>query len=353
MYKPSPFLAPLLFVPGLIFEALVRGRNLSYSAGLLSSRRLHRPVISVGNLTLGGSGKTPLVIHVARTLTKLGHIPAALSRGYGRRSLAESHVLPPGNDVLFLAYNLGDEPALIRRYVPEIWLGISMDRYSIGREIEERCPKVIFVLDDGFQHRQLSRDMDIVVIDRSQPFLRDHVFPRGTLREPLSGLRRCQAVILNGISSAPDHDLIKRAIQKVIPHNHIFSCTQRIDSLVPFTIWNNPAAEEVPSAKCSCAYLAAALGNPERFRNDVEKLEISIVGSRFFRDHHRLTHQNWQNCIKEAGRRGAEAIIITEKDAVKILEPPDFPLLVAIQSTLINRPAEFEQLLAEAIREAP
>jgi len=352
MYKPSPFLAPLLFVPGLIFETVIRVRNLTYSAGLRSARSLTRPVISVGNLTLGGSGKTPLVIYVAQTLRNLGHTPAVLSRGYARRSLAISHVLPPGEEVPSPACVLGDEPALMRRRVPEIWLGISPDRYAIGREILVRCPGVIFVLDDGFQRRRLRRDHDIVIIDRTQPLLRNHLFPRGSLREPLSGLCRAHAVVLNGTPETSDSNSIEKAIREISPRIRIFHCIQRIVSLMPFAIWNARESGNVSSVQCTTAWLAAALGNPARFLKDVEDLGIRVAGSRFFRDHHRLTRKDWHRCIESARRCNAEAVIITEKDAIKIVEPPDFPLLVAVQSTLIDQPGEFEQMLREAVGDA-
>ena len=352
MYKPSPLLAPLLFVPGLIFETVIRLRNLCYSAGLRSLLSLPRPVISVGNITLGGTGKTPLVIYVARTLRNLGHAPAVLSRGYGRRFLAVSRVLPPGEEIPSAAYNLGDEPALIRRCVPEIWLGISPNRYAIGRDVMGRRSEVVFVLDDAFQHRRLRRDLDIVVIDRTQPLLRNHIFPLGSLRESLSGLRRAHAVVLNGSQETADANSIENAILEISPRIRIFHCIQKIGLLVPFAMWNSRESGEVASLETTAALLVAALGNPARFLNDVEDLGIRVAGSCFFRDHHCLSRQDWHKCIEGARRAGTEAIIITEKDAIKIVEPPDFPLLVAIQSTFIDQPAEFEQMLREAAGDA-
>lgn len=327
-------------------------RNLTYSAGLRSARSLARPVISVGNLTLGGSGKTPLVIHVTKTLQNLGYTPAVLTRGYGRRSIVLSRVLPPGEEVSSPACDLGDEPALMRRRIPEIWLGISPDRYAIGRGILERCPEVVFVLDDGFQHRRLRRDCDIVIIDRTQPLLSNHQFPRGSLREPLSGLRRAHAVVLNGTPETSGSDFIEKVILEISPRIRIFHCIQRIVSLMPFAIWNGHESGNLSSVQCATALLAAALGNPARFLKDVGDLGIRVLDSRFFRDHHRLTREDWHRCIESARRCGAEAIIITEKDAIKIFEPPDFPLLVAVQSTFIDEPGEFERTLRDAIRDA-
>ncbi len=350
MYKPSPLLAPVVFVPGVLYEAAVRLRNLSYSSGLLTQARLPRPVVSIGNLTLGGSGKTPLVILIAQLVLKLGYPAAVLTRGYGRRSHVRSYILPPGITIERPAVESGDEPALVRRYAPGTWLGISSDRLSSGRVIFGRSADVIFLLDDGFQHRQLFRDLDIVVIDQTQPLLSNHVFPRGSLREPLSGLRRCDAVVLNGTSA--EADLIVRAIRETNRHALILRCLQKIRRLVPLLAWNDSGPGEVPTIGCSKAFLIAALGNPDRFRKNVEETGIKAVGCSFFRDHHQLTPDEWRDCIRQARRCGAEAAIITEKDAIKIMEPPDFPLLVAIQSTEIDRPTELEQLLVKVIRGA-
>ncbi len=352
MYRPSPLLAPLLFVPGLLFEALVRARNLSYAKGILTPRRLPRPVISIGNLTLGGSGKTPLVIHAAKVLVKFGCVPALLSRGHGRQSPSESLILRPGELVSSPAFTLGDEPALIRRHVPGIWLGISSDRHSAGLGIAAQCPDAAFLLDDGLQHRRLHRDLDLVVIDRCQPHLRNHVFPRGSLREPFSELRRCGMALINGTAGTCGEDDVEAAVMGTIACDKIFRCIQKIEALVPFPEWDNPSSSELRGARCDTAFLAAALGNPIRFLRDVESLGIHVSGSRFFRDHHRLGVKEWRQCVREAERGSAEAIIITEKDAIKVVEKPDFPLLVAVQSTLIDRQSEFEQTILHSLGKA-
>ncbi len=353
MYKPPPLLAPLLFIPALMFEAVVRLRDLAYSEGILSPIRLPRPVISIGNLTLGGSGKTPLVIHAARAILGLGHPAAILSRGYGRAAADDEQILPPGHQIPLPAINLGDEPALLRRRVPEAWLGVSPHRHALGREIAKRCPEAVFILDDGFQHQQLHRDLDIVVVDQIQPLLSNHLFPWGSLREPLSGLRRCHAIVLNRTSSAREAQWIESALRRIHPLAAILQCVQKIDRLVPFSVWNESASEDASVVPWRKAFLVAGLGNPERFRKNVHDMGIEAAGFHFFRDHHRLTREDWDDCVRQARRCAAEAIIISEKDAVKVTESPAFPLLVAVQSTGFDRPVEFEQLLLKTIRGIP
>lgn len=339
----------MIFIPGLAFEALIRARNGLYAAALLPRRRLPEPVISVGNITMGGAGKTPLVIYVAQTLAKLGFNPAVLSRGYGRIEPNRSHILSPGEKVLSPARILGDEPALIRRHIPSAWMGISKNRFLAGNLIAKQQQRTAFILDDGFQHRGLHRDLDIVIIDSSQLLGSNRVFPRGTLREPLSGLRRCHIVIINGARDEEDTDSVVAEIRRYHPKVTLFHCKQRIRSLVPFSAWKDDAGSQ--TAPAQSAYLVTALGNPKRFERDIRELGIVIRGSKFYPDHYWPKPNDWIACIEEARSKDASAVIITEKDAVKISHPPNFPLLVSIQSTEVSDAKEFERVLKNCAEE--
>jgi tetraacyldisaccharide 4'-kinase len=346
--KRSLLWSPLLFVPGLLFEGLVRARNRTYDARLLPQFRLPHPVISIGNLTVGGSGKTPLVIHVAQTVCRMGGIPVLLSRGYGT-ALKAPVILPPGEGVCFPAQILGDEPAVVRRHEPRLWLGISPDRHAAGLRISQPGAAMLFILDDGFQHRRLKRDLDLLVIDRTQPLAQNRMVPRGTLREPLSGLRRADLVVINGQHIGGSYDPIEAAIREIKPNVVVFHCTQQIKRLVPFDEWQGKNTAAEPFQDCVGAFLVAAIGNPERFRWDVQTLGIQIKGARFFRDHSRLRPSQWLSCAREARASGAGALITTEKDAIKISHALDFPLYVAVQSTQLAEQSKLEQMLRKMI----
>jgi tetraacyldisaccharide 4'-kinase len=349
MNRIPPVLAPALYVPGLLFELVVRARNGLYGASLLPRHRLDAPVISIGNITMGGTGKTPFVIHVAQTLSTLGFVPAILTRGYGRRGSGESHILAPGDKAD--ASTVGDEPALIRRHLSSAWMGVSKNRSLTGNILSKRGTGIVFVLDDGFQHRKVRRDLDIVMVDSTQPLASNRVFPRGTLREPVSGLNRCDIVVINDSGEPGKSDAIKTEIERLNIRSKIFRCTQRIRALVHFPSWKSmesPAGElRLPAG----AYLISALGNPERFRHDVRRLGIEITGAKWFPDHHQLRDRDWQDCIQEARRTGAEVLITTEKDAVKTGRTLDFPLLVAIQSTTVAEAGAFELALKKCLEE--
>ena len=302
----------------------------------------------VGNLTLGGTGKTPMVLYIARLLRAHGYEPAVLTRGYGRANAGTTRILPPGAHPLPDA-DPGDEPAVMLRHLPYAWMGISKDRIRAGQAIAKRAPRPVFILDDGFQHRRLHRDLDLVMVDRSQPLGRNRVFPRGTLREPAPGLERCHAVMLNGPMDDPGGGLHEEEIRKFAPGAAVFRARQTIDALIPFDAWR--AMEMRPcGSRPRRACLAAAVGNPQRFRRDIELLGIEVPGVRFFRDHYRLQDADWRACAAEARNRGADALIITEKDAVKCGRAPDFPLWVAGQATGVSDAGAFEEMLLRCVQ---
>jgi tetraacyldisaccharide 4'-kinase len=350
MYRIPRALDPLLFLPGAAFEAMVRARSRFYSAGILSRHRLPRPAVSIGNITLGGSGKTPLVIYAAQVLIKLGFIPAVLTRGYGRRNSDKLLIVSPTRELPSPESILGDEPALVRRRVPSAWLGVSKDRRAAAEEIAGRAQGIVFVLDDGFQHQKVYRDLDIAIVDRTQHLMANHIFPRGTLREPVSHLRRCHAVVINGIQGPGEQDLTESAIRSLHVNAPLFHCDQKIKLLVPFSQWSK-GEEDWRGPYPRSALVVAAIGNPERFRRDVVRLGIEVCGSRFFADHHRINSKEWLACREQADAGAADAIITTEKDAMKIEQPPDFPLLVSVQATEMSEADRFELLLKNSIEE--
>ena len=343
MLRTPAGLSPVTFIPGLLYEALIRARNGLYSAELLRPKHLSAPVISIGNMTMGGTGKTPLVIHVAQTLVRLGFQPAILSRGYGRTEPGQDRRIEPEDRISSPAKTLGDEPALIRRHVPSASLGISSNRFHMGNRMERTGNRLVFILDDGFQHRQLSRDLDIVILDSSQSLVSDRVIPRGTLREPLSGLKRCHIVVINQSRSEPGNAEVRREAKRHNPNAEFFGCTQTIKTLTPFHVWAE--GKESRPAQAQSAFLIAAVGNPERFKRDIRALGIEVKGAKFFRDHYWLKPGDWNSCIEAARSNGADSIILTEKDAIKISSPPEFPLLVAVQSTEISDEEGFERIL--------
>ena len=345
MYRPPRLISPLLLPPSLAFGAMIRLKNRLYSCGLMRPQRLIRPVISVGNITLGGAGKTPLVIFLAGLLTRMSAIPALLTRGYGRSNPGQVHLLAPMAQTPAGPSDLGDEPALIRRHRPEIWLGISSNRFGAGNEILRKQPRAVFLLDDGFQHHQLGRDLDVVIIDPGQPLRRNHLFPAGSLREPLSSLRRAHVIVINGESTDECADSAASVVREIAPRVRLFYCAQKIASFAPYHQWKQGSSAGTQSLKDRPAFLVSAIGSPQRFERDVAEMGVMIRGSSFYRDHYTLRPADWFASTAEARRRAAEVIIVTEKDAIKMAHVPDIPLFVAVQSVEMAEVEELERMI--------
>jgi tetraacyldisaccharide 4'-kinase len=309
-------------------------------------------------------------------LGSAGYDIAILSRGYGRTDAKQTIVLPPESTpesteagATSAAAVLGDEPALLRRRLPGAWMGVSANRFEAGSTILRESPRAVFILDDGFQHRGLFRNLDIVMVSGTAAAARQpgagRMIPYGALREPLSGLRRARVVIINsdgdgdggggGADVGSDGDdaakAVERNLRRFAPESVFFHCTQHIKHLISFDRWLNPqwqvGSVETPAPKS--VFLVAAIGDPERFERDAERLGIAVVGRRFFRDHDAISASEWNDCAIEARMEDADAIVVTEKDAVKIAAAPDFPLLVAVQTTELREAARFKEILRSCI----
>jgi tetraacyldisaccharide 4'-kinase len=271
----------------ILYGAAVGARNALYSRGVLPARRLEQPVISVGNLSVGGSGKTPFVLLLGELLKLRGIAFDVLSRGYGRRTRGVAVVDPGG-----ASRDFGDEPLLIARKlrVPVI---VGEERFAAGRLAEERfsSPIRLHLLDDGFQHRALARDFDIVLVTLEDAH--DCLLPAGRLREPLSALARADAVVLTG--GAPedmfplDGKLVWRA------HRTLAPC-------------DLPAH---PVAFCGIA-------RPRNFFVQLRNAGIDLAAEATFRDHHQYTEKDVRELMAMATRSEADGFVTTEKDAVNL-----------------------------------
>jgi tetraacyldisaccharide 4'-kinase len=309
-------------------------------------RKLDVPVISVGNLTMGGTGKTPCVLRLAELLNQRGHRPGILTRGYGRSSPHQYVAVAPGGTV---AVQLsGDEPQIfVRSRLAAV--GIGTDRFEAGARLLREIGAGVLVLDDGFQHWKLARDMDIVLIDGLDPFGGGDVFPLGRLREPVDGLARADAVVItrsghSDLAAAIEHEVrrwnrrapVFRAM--VEPHAWVEHSTGR-----RLNVALNPFAR---------AGVFCGLGNPESFRRTLQAMGVDVAEWIDFDDHHRYRPQELRHIAHQMASRGATALVTTEKDAVNLCEACDeliapLPLYwLQIQMRIEGE----EQLMAEVER---
>ncbi len=296
-----------------VYGAVVRTRAAAYRHGILHRATLDVPVVSVGNLSFGGTGKTPMVIALARDLIRRGRRPAILTRGYGRSDRAPVVLLGP--DPVASAAQAGDEPLEIARQLPGVPVIVDANRIRGGREAIRHHADIV-LLDDGFQHLKLARDLDLVLADASDPWGGGHLPPIGRLREPLTALRRANALIVTKLN--PDNEELA---------NIAATLDRRGVDLPVFGArlepvrWVTPRGEQPPGAIAGRRVAAfAGIGRPQGFVATLERLGAVIAATFWRPDHHRWTAGEVNRIVEQAGREGAIPVT-TSKDAVKL--PPD------------------------------
>jgi tetraacyldisaccharide 4'-kinase len=327
----------LLWPLGMIYGGLMRLRAALYEHGLLPSRRLAGTVISVGNLTVGGTGKTPMVLWIAERLVAEGRRPAILTRGY--RGLG-------GGDSC--AQTTADEVALLRqRLNGRAQVGVGKDRYKNGLALSKNGAEW-FILDDGFQHLGLERDADIVLLDGTDPIGGGAILPAGRLREPRSGLSRADIVILTRISHAPALETLIRRFTSA----PIFYAQARLESIVrvPSMIEGLPESER----RRRKFFAFCGIGNPAAFFDDLTTWDLPVVGHRRFADHHRYSGAEIRNLDSEAAAAGADALVCTEKDVFNLPSSLDsvLPVYACRIRLAINDEAAFWTAVRAAVRRA-
>ncbi len=275
------------------------------------ARRLDTPVVSVGAISMGGAGKTPMVDHLAGRLSEMGHHPAILTRGYRRRSIAPSILVEAGEDapVSFT----GDE-AQIFVQSGYAHAGIGADRFETGRLLEEKYRPDIFLLDDGFQHTRLRRDLDLVLIDALNPFAGGAVFPLGALREPMSALARAGAFVI--MRAAPDREYagLVRRLRAFNPGAPIFRARLEHRCWVDYRS-RQPHDSLSPPVTAFCG-----LANPASFWGTLRTLHVAPVFHWAFADHHHYTCAEIQRLADQAKMHGSNILLTTEKDAMNLPE---------------------------------
>lgn len=299
-----------LILPPLsvLYGAVTRTRLSLYRRGTLPSFKLDRPVISVGNITTGGTGKTPLVEWIARTVAAKGKRVCILTRGYGRDNPDRRVVVSDGNTVLATPSEAGDEPFLLATNLLGVAAVIAdADRVAAGRHAIAQFDTDCFVLDDGFQHLRLKRDLNIVTIDATNPFGGGHLLPYGRLREPLSGLSRADGVVITRTDQASDVPALTDKLRRLTNDASIFHLRMRVKRLRKLT--HGP--EKVPTPVAAFC----AIGNPHSF---FAQLTHDVALSKSFPDHHRYTQRDIDSLTEDARRAGARSLITTAKDAVKL-----------------------------------
>lgn len=317
-WSPTPSVADgLLGAPLLLAEGLFRAgafvRGALYDAAVLPAARAGVPVVSVGNLAVGGAGKTPVVLAIAGRLLDAGRRPAVLSRGYGA-TRGDDRVVSDGDEVLLGAAEGGDEPVLLARRLPGLRVLCGPDRARLaGRAVASGAD--VLLLDDGFQHRRLGRDLDVVVLDASNPWGNGHCLPFGPNREPRSALRRAGLVWLSHADRATTSGL--EALRELAMRETGRAPVEARHA--PRDLADGRLGRSFPLSGLAGRRVGLLTGvaRPGSVRRTVEELGAEVVATFEFPDHRRFTEGEVGAALEAAGRAGADLLVTTEKDAVR------------------------------------
>lgn len=333
------------------FRAGAALRNGLYDAGLLRSIRAAVPVVSLGNVAVGGAGKTPAAIAVARRLLARGLRVAVLSRGYGA-TRGDARVVSDGARVLLSAAEAGDEPALIARRLPGVAVLCGPRRADLARTAVEVFGAGALVLDDGFQHRALARDLDVAVLDAASPFGNGRLLPAGPLREGRSALRRADLVWLSRVDQADD-----AAVSALRSLAREASGRDAVESRhAPVDVLDGALARSFGRGALEGrrVLLLAGIARPEGFRRTLAAMGAEVLAERLFPDHHPFSPSDASGAFRDAEDARCDLVVTTEKDAVRL--PPGAAAherlrAVRIEAEIVRGGEVLDEAIDEALRE--
>lgn len=328
-----------------IYSALMKAREKLYDKGLFSQQSLDVPVISIGNLVLGGTGKTPTVQHVAKLLSKNGYHPAVISRGYKGKANKAVNIVSDGENILLSPALGGDEPYMLANLLPGIPVLTGTKRIFPCQYSIDHFETDVIILDDGFQHLSVKRDIDVVLFDSTFLAGNSRVFPGGPLREPISALNRCQAFLLTSENESNRERTKKfsNLLQQRFPNRSVF-----ISNHNPYKLIEPGGA--TPQDVLSRKYFAfCGIANPSRFKNSLLSMNLHLADFEIFRDHTCYSQTLVSNICKKAIECGADSLVTTEKDFVKI-QNVSLNLPIYVLKVQHNIEQAFDLFLLESLK---
>ncbi|MFZ2146238.1 MAG: tetraacyldisaccharide 4'-kinase [Sedimentisphaerales bacterium] len=315
----SALLRSLLGIASAGYLIAARLRNFLYSKGWLKAHRVNAVVLSVGNITVGGTGKTPLVIWLYKQIISDSRFQisnsqcAILTRGY--KALKDTRLKT--QDSRGKTQDYRDEPAILIEKCPEVKVIVNPDRVWGAVEAINKFGAKVLIMDDGFQHRRLVRDLDIVAIDATRPFGYGKILPAGLLREPVSSLKRADAVVITRCDQINDTELseIEKKLLRINP-KMVIARSIHAPAYVKSTDNKEISLEHIKVKKI---FAFCGVGNPDAFLNTIKQLGANLVGSKVYNDHHHYTNDCLADIYKQAGALKADLILTTQKDWTKII----------------------------------
>jgi tetraacyldisaccharide 4'-kinase len=325
------------------YGLVVHMRNRFYRRGTLRVHDVGAPVISVGNLTTGGTGKTPLVKWIAKQLSESGRRVCVLTRGYGRKSTGRV-VVSDGGTILVDVNQAGDEALFLAEELKSNEAVIcDADRVAAAQWAIENLKTDAFVLDDAFQHQRIARNLNLVTIDATNPWGNRRLLPAGILREPLNSLCRADCIVITRSDQSDQVEQIQSEIKRISPKIPVFLSYMKLANLRGLNQESDVNQRRV-AAFCGIA-------NPDSFFTLLQRAGYELASSRAFRDHQNYSQYTIDRMIADADARGAQALITTAKDAVKVRSLNfALPCYVAEIDIEFDRADEFRELILKAVK---
>ena len=334
-----------------LYSCVMANRSTLYQKGFFKRHKLEVPVISVGNLVLGGTGKTPLVHYIAKLLRHNKKKPAILSLGYKGSASEKINIVSNGIDILLDAAHAGDEPRLLAEKLPRTPVITGKKRSKTGRFAIDTFGVDSLILDDGFQHMSLKRDLDLMLFSAQKRLGNGRVLPGGDLREPLSALERADAFVISGVETPLDDNLEEflKFLHDLFPATPVFTGSYQSEETIYRTYSGRNEALNILEVRNIPVYGFCGIAQPDSFHNILRKSDMNLVGFESFEDHHAYISDDIKSICNNGLSAGAQAMITTEKDLVKIrnIFPQDFPLLTLRIRFQMDK--DFDQYLLKSL----
>lgn len=317
----------ILYLLSLLYRLIINLRNWFYDRKYFSSVRLGCPVISVGNITVGGTGKTPCVIMLARFLREQGFRPAVISRGYRAKNAQRINIISDGETIFLDAAKAGDEPLLIARSLQGVPVITGARRFEAGAAAIDKFGANVLVCDDAFQHRKLARDIDMVLLDYEKPLGNNRLLPAGALREPARGLKRAGCVMFT--RARVDSEMKEERVNKIAREKNIpvFYSFHKPKDLISGDGRNKFLPHDL-TGKAVCAFCGIAM--PESFKKMLLDLEAKVISFDPFPDHYFYNYFDLEELRKKYFSSNADYLITTEKDAMRLTAYPEYLKIIYI-----------------------
>jgi len=338
-----------------LYETIIGARNSLYEKGVFKTHSLGAKTVSIGNVTVGGTGKTPLVALVAEILAENGEKVCILTRGYGRENSRKLVLVSDGEKITAEVREAGDEPfELAGKLLGKAIVVANANRVAAGNWARDKFGITAFVLDDAFQHLRVARDLDVVCIDATNPFGNGKILPAGVLREPLENLKRADAIVITRANLIEDVSDLKSQISKYNSTCPIFVSENKISRLVNLNDFaakslNSLSAADIEQPEANNYLAFCALGNPNNFFEQLRAENFNVTATQTFPDHHFYTPKDIEKLLTKANQTKAKMLLTTAKDAVKLKDLKiDLPCFVAESEMIFDGHSDFRQWLLRA-----